>query len=65
MSASYNAETKEIRYSRIGDMKASGVLIKLSDGTSIEVESMNNTGFAAVLSAMTNAYEMGMKAALK
>ena len=63
VSASYNAETKEIKYSRLGDQKAAGIKIKMADGTSVDVESLDNTGFTAAVSAINAAFEMGVKAA--
>jgi len=62
VTASYNAQTKEIKYARMGDQKAKGIHLKMPDGTSIEVESMDNSGFAAALSAVTAAFEAGVKA---
>lgn len=65
VSASYNAETKEIKYSRLGDQKAAGIKIKMADGTSVDVESLDNTGFTAALSAVTAAFQAGVTAATK
>jgi len=67
ISASYNPQTKDIKYSRLGNMEASGIDITIDPNgiLHVGVASEKNTGLEAVIEAFKAGLAAGMAAAAK
>jgi hypothetical protein len=63
MTTSYNPQTKEIKYSRLGDMDAANIAITMDPNgvINIEVAKIKNTGFESLIEMIKDAYEAGKR----
>jgi len=66
ISASYNPNTKDVKYSRLGNMEASGIVVVIDPNGAmrVEVASEKNTGLEAVMELLKSAFQEGLKAGL-